>query len=311
MYILKRLIVLLLVMALPGCIVYQHRDTPTDDNTSWGKSQIYRMMTNGWFKRNISNRDRNEYLPDVHHKTGRIVFLAGANKLHVMDSNGDNMFEVPGAAPHDAGSPNWNRGAAGDFILFTHPASYAVSAVYRISPDGSNLVKITNPSATQKDESVDSIDDKHIVFTRMDTANNYDRDLYVKYIWDNRPVVRLTTTPNVSETQPVVSHDGSMLAYRASFGVNRDDEVHVARFNSATSVSVIHTIDLQLPAGVNIAGIDFSKDDQELLISTQTTDVVGSAIERKKEIFRTNLDGSNQTRLTNNTDLDVHPSAVP
>ena len=306
----RHLIVPILVMTLPGCIVYQHRDTPADDSSTWGKSQIYRMMTNGWFQQNISNRDRDEYSPDVHHHTGRIVFLAGMNKLHVMDSNGDNMFEVAGA-PQDTGSPAWSHEKSDDLILFTHPASVANSAVYRISPDGSNMAKITNPAATQSDESVDSLSGKHIVFTRLDTANNYDRDLYVKYIWDNRPEVRLTSTPNVSETQPVVSHDGTMLAYRASFGSGRDDEVHVARFTGATSISVIHTIDLQLPAGINISGIDFSENDQQLFISTQSTDVAGSAIERKKEIFRTNLDGSNQTRLTNNSDQDVYPNAVP
>ncbi|MGD9176143.1 MAG: hypothetical protein PVF29_18400 [Desulfobacterales bacterium] len=62
-------------------------------------------------------------------------------------------------------------------------------------PHGSALTKITNPSPNQKDEVADSIDDQHIVFSRYDPANNFDRDLYVKYIWDHRPEVRLTNTP--------------------------------------------------------------------------------------------------------------------
>ena len=185
------------------------------------------------------------------------------------------------------------------------------SAIYRISADGSGLTKITSPSATQKDEVADSIDDKFIIFTRYDTANNHDRDLYVKYIWDNRPEVRLTNTPDRSETLPVVSHDGKLLAYRASFGVDRDDEVHVARFTDPSTITVMHTIDLQLPADINISGIDFSRTDRELFISTQAKDVGGNLINRKQELFRVSLDGSGQRRLTNNADEDTHPSSIP
>ncbi len=133
----------------------------------------------------------------------------------------------------------------------------------------------------------------------------------MKYIWDNRPEVRLTNTPNQAETLPVVSHDGKMLAFRVSLGINQDDQIHVARFTSATSITVMNVIDLNLPADINISGIDFSPDDQELFVSTQAADVPGNLVNRKHEIFRVRLDGSNQLRLTNNSDEDVYPSAVP
>ncbi len=311
MRIYKTILLMCVFYALSGCakVVYQHRDMAGEEPT-WGKAQIYSMWVNGWFKTNISNRDRFEYSPDVQHHSKKIVFLAAGNKIHIMDSNGSNVTEVP-TAPQDAGSPRWSRGEGGSFILFSHPASTAQSAIYRIAPDGSALTKITSPSVTQKDEVADSIDDKHIVFSRYDSANNYDRDLYVKYIWDNRPEVRLTNTPDRSETLPVVSHDGNLLAYRVYFGVNQDDQVHVAMFDSPTSITVLHTVDLQLPADINISGIDFSRNDKELFISIQAEDVAGNLINRKQEIFRVLLNGSNQQRLTNNADEDVYPSSIP
>lgn len=305
----KMIILMCVFYALSGCVVYQHRDMAGEEPT-WGKTQIYRMWVNGWFKTNISNRDRYEYAPDIHHKSKKIVFLIEGNKIHIMDSNGSNVREVLNA-PMDAGSPRWSRGKGGGFILFSHPFSTAQSAIHRIASDGSALTKITNPSVSQKDEVADSIDDKHIVFSRYDSANNHDRDLYVKYIWDNRPKVRLTNTPDTSETLPVVSHDGKLLAYRVSFGPGQDDQVHVAKFNGPASISVLHTIDLQPPADINISGIDFSRNDKELFISTQAKDVPGTLINRKQEIFRVRLDGSNQKRLTNNADEDVRPSSIP
>ena len=311
MRIFRTILIMCMFYSLSGCatVVYQHREMAGEEPT-WGKAQIYRMWDNGWFKTNLSNRDRDEYEPDVQHRSQQIVFLAEENKIHVMDGNGSNVTEVP-VAPLDAGAPRWSRGEGGSFILFSHPTSFMQSAIYRIAPDGSALTKITSPSVTQKDEVADSIDDKHIVFCRFDSANNYDRDLYVKYIWDNRPEVKLTNTPDRSETLPVVSHDGRLLAYRVYFGTGQDDQVHVASFNGPASITVLQTIDLQLPADKNISGIDFSKNDKELFISIQVNDVAGNLMNRKQEIFRVRLNGTHQQRLTNNADEDICPSAVP
>jgi len=60
-------------------------------------------------------------------------------------------------------------------------------------------------------------------------------------------------------------------------------------------------------------GIDFSPQDNELLVSVQVTiaDVPTNAIQRRQEIFRVRRDGSEQYRLTTNADEDVYPSALP
>lgn len=295
-----------------GSIVYVHRPTPSDQVSQWGYAQIYHMNMDGSNKENLSNRNRHEVQPDVRHDGGKIVFLAEANQITVMDTDGANVSPVPNG-PNDAGTPRWSRGQGGGwFILFSHPASYAGTAIYRINPDGTGLTKITSPGPHQRDGAADSIDDKHIVFSRYDQANNDDRDLYVKYLWDHSPEVRLTNTPNQSETLPVVSHNGKMLAYRV-LRSGHDDQIHVAQFVTETSITVMHVIDLALPAETNISGIDFSPQDNELLVSVQVTiaDVPTNAIQRRQEIFRVRRDGSEQYRLTTNADEDVYPSALP
>ena len=103
----------------------------------------------------------------------------------------------------------------------------------------------------------DGLDGKHVVFQRYDSAS-HDRDLYVKYVWDNRPDEQLTNTPGISETLPVISHDGSMLAYRAFHGAGVNDQIIVAQFTPGVGLTTLHTINPAMPVNTNISGIDFS-----------------------------------------------------
>ena len=297
-------------LLIPACakVIYVNQQMSADSSLS--NSQIFRMNIDGSHITNISSTSRSDYSPDVSHDGERIVFLSGCNKIYTMNIDGSDVTEIPGV-PLDAGCPKWSRGESGWFIMFTSPASQLCSSIFIINPDGSNLKQITSPETYQDDEIIDSIDDKHIVFSRYDRENNNDRDLFVKYIWDTRPEIQLTNTPNQSETLPVVSHDGCYLAFRVFLGSGLDDQVHVARFTSSTSIEILYMIDLDYPADINISGIDFTDDDSKLLISTQASDIPGNLINIKQEIFSINLDGSNQQRLTNNSDSDVWPSSVP
>jgi Tol biopolymer transport system component len=297
-----------------GKVVYEHRITPVDQTAGWGPRQIYVMYENGWFKRKLSSSSRHEYLPDVRHDGKMIVFLVEGNHLYVMNTDGSGVTAVPNA-PTSAGTPRWSRGPGpgpgGHFILFNSPTSTTTSAIYRIALDGSGLAKVTNPQTpTRWDHLADSIDDKYIVFTRYD-SNTSQHDLYVKYIWDNRPEAQLTDTLDRSEELPVVSHNGKMLAYRVSIPSAIKDQVHVARFNNPTNVTGLYNYDLQLPASINISGLDFSRDDKELFVSVMAADVSSNVTNRRQEIFRLRLDGSNQRRITNNSDEDTYPSVLP
>jgi hypothetical protein len=300
----------LAVFLLSSCtVLYTHRDMAGDSST-WGKYQIYRMWGNGWSKTNISNRNRNEQLADIRNDGLKIVFVTTGNTVEIMDRDGTNPVPFPNV-PTDSAYPRWSVGEIGYFILFAHPASHAQTAIWRVNEDGTELVQVTHPSATQADETASVIDDKFIIFSRYDSANNHDRDLYLKYMWDDRPIVRLTNTQNISESLPVVSNNKQMVAYRA-FQSSAMDQIVVADIDRLNdTLNTISTISLRAPAAYNITGIDFSKDDSMLYFSAQANDVPGSLINRKQEIFRVNIDGTNQVRLTNNSDWDASPNAMP
>jgi hypothetical protein len=46
-------------------------------------------------------------------------------------------------------------------------------------------------------------------------------------------------------------------------------------------------------------------------VTVQASDVPGSLVDRKQEMFRVRLDGTGQRRLTEDEAEDVGPSAVP
>lgn len=290
-------------------VVFYREAFPTDGTSS--PSQIFSMNGDGSNVINLSNSTSSDSSPDVHGPTRRIVFwstrTAGAN-LHIMNLDGTGVTPIPGTP--SAYFPKWCPGGTSPFIVFVSPGYTASSAIWMINPDGTNLSQITFPPAGFSDEFADVADGKNIVFVRVNRTT-WDRDLFVKYIFDSRPEVALTNTPNVSEVLPVVSHNGRLLAYRAFLGAGQDDQVRVAQFTTEGQFSVIHTIDLAAPADINISGIDFSLDDKCLFVSTQAKDVAGSLINRKHEIFSVALDGSNQQRLTVNSDFDGYPSAAP
>lgn len=289
-------------------VVYVH--TPYPFNGPSGNSQIYKMKSDGNNPINLSNNAYYDFSPDVRHNGQQIVFTtvrSGPDRLYIMDITGSNVVSVPNTQAADF--PKWSR-EANPFIVFTYPAFSSTSAIYRIFPDGTGRTQVTFPGPNENDEIADVLDNKHIVFVRLDRANNFNRDLYVKYIWDNRPPVRLMNTPDRSETLPVISHDGQKLAFRVFLGAGQDDQVHVARLNGTSSITLLNTIDLNLPADINISGIDFSGDDTRLYISTQANDVAGNLINRKQEVFSVKLDGTDQRRLTINSDADNYPSAV-
>ena len=71
-------------------------------------------------------------------------------------------------------------------------------------------------------------------------------------------------------------------------------------------------ITLQPPiGGRRIGALAFSDDDERLYVATKSADVSASPDIKKYEIFSVKLDGTDVKRLTNNSALDLFPSAIP
>lgn len=292
-------------------IIFDRVVTTYDNQGTEEYAQIFRMDSNGNNVVNLSNRNWFESKPNVNNNGKKIVYISGYNEIYTMNVDGSDNKAVPNS-PRDANYPKWSRGVKDDFILFSYPYYSGHAAIYRINPDGSNLTQLTNPPPEEMDLGVISIDDSYIVFSRYHNIPNRRSDLYVKNLWDNSPETILIKAPlNCELYFPAVSHDGKKLAYRFWDLNNGQDYIQLVEFTSPTSTSSPKNLVLKSPAKWGITGIDFSSNDQEIIVSMEADDVPVSEIGRHQEIFKLSINGTNQTRLTNNLELDEHPSVIP
>ncbi|NPV03986.1 MAG: alpha/beta fold hydrolase [Syntrophaceae bacterium] len=273
-----------------------------------GHDQIYSMADNGFNQRNLSNNDAYEHSPDLSPDGTKIVFSSFRNppgeNIYIMDLDGRNVRQVTTGTGQRA-RPRW---APNGLIAFAYPAYTGKARIWTIRSDGTGLAAVTSPGPDESDDSGHDFYDagRMIVFSRWDRATQR-RDLYAVKSDGTRAAQRITNTPDVSEVDPVVSHDGRLLAYRAYSHSGGRDSIRIV---STGTWAPVREITLQPPADINISGLSFRADDQGLYVSVQASGIPGTDIGRKQEIFSIGLDGQNQRRLTNNEWRDTSPAAI-
>jgi Tol biopolymer transport system component len=282
-----------------------------------GYDQIYKMRTTGASQTNISNSADYDHYPDVSHHGKGIVFSSlrsgpGEN-IYVMDLDGANVQQIT-TGTFQRTKPNWGRDDLANLIAYSYPDFHFDTALWTVHEDGTNVRKITNPAPNTIDtgEQDDGGHDfrtggKFIVFSRYDRATR-DRDLYSIYFDGTQNFERITNTPDISETHPVISHDGKLLAYRAFY--KQPSFKETIRIVNVGTWTLVNEIGLQAPASRNIEGIDFSRNDKRLYFAAGASDVPGSE-NNKIEVFSVKLDGTDQRRLTKNEVRDNWPSVIP
>ncbi|MEM9556894.1 MAG: hypothetical protein AAGC60_21725 [Acidobacteriota bacterium] len=290
-----------------GDVVYAHR---SESGPAAGRSQIYRMGSSGASPVNLSNSQFSDGTPDVEHGDGRIAFSSsrGSDWLHIMQGDGSGVVAIPGTEL--ASRPRWSNLPWGEpFVVFTRGIGSPNASIWRVGLDGSGARQITFPADNESDELADVYDLKYVVFSRY-LRDEGQRDLFLQYMHDDRPPVRLTDTPDISETLPVVSRDNSRIAYAVRPHGARADRVVIAKLSQGSLV-VTRSVSLASPsADVNLSGIDFWPGGDGLYVSIQVDDVASPLLHRRQEVFAVDFAG-NQWRLTSNSDLDVYPSAAP
>ena len=271
-----------------------------------GHGQIYTMNQNGTSQANISNTPQTDHFPDIAPPGDRIAFSSfrdfGEN-IFIMGLDGQNLQQVTSGAGQRI-RPRW---AENDLIAFSYPAFTQNAQIWTVKPDGTDLQQITNPGPNESDDSGHDFyrAGEWIIFSRYDRTSKK-RDLYYARS-DGSELNRLTDTEGVSEVLPVISHDGTMLAYRAFYHVTHQETVRILNVADWTLVSEIV---LPAPADKNISGLDFSSNDQRLYVSIESSDVPGTLLNVKQEIFSIKLDGTDLVRLTNNLESDTAPVSI-
>jgi Tol biopolymer transport system component len=236
-------------------------------------------------------------MPDVSHDGKWVAFkrvVGGFDRIIVR-----KVDDAAGTTEKDLAQglrPRWSP--AGDWVVFRNQGK-----IYRIRPDGTSLTQITNPPAGVTDIfGHDCWDANTLVFGRGtgsmpgQTVGIYLQDIPTGTV----------TGPVLAGSNPVVSHDGTLLASEVKIplaammlhyiNINRIPSLqHVNRFSFAYGPNAT-TIQ-------NIGGIAFSANDERLLFSAIPPN------ETKREIYSIKVDdttGATQRLLTNAWD-DVYP----
>jgi Tol biopolymer transport system component len=282
------------------------RDTPD----GWSKSQIYLMDATGKVAIDITNDANTHHHPTLSPDGPRIAFASSrdhASGIYTMNLDGGapvlvhEVNDVRGLAWSPAGPIAYE--SAGDGNRFT---------IWLVDESGDGARRFTSPTENEDDDAGLAFVDggRTVVFSRYDRTT-HDRDLWIVPFDRSSDPAPLTRTPSISETLPVVSHDGKQLAYRSThMGPNYavDDTITIVEVGTW---KVVHDAFLQAPARWNVNGLDFTADDRALVFGADANDVGGTLQNLKGEIFVVGVDGANPVRLTRNAAFDAQPVSLP
>jgi hypothetical protein len=285
----------------PEVIVYAHENS---SDANW-HNQIYKINCDGNNPINLSHNENFELAPDVNHKTKKIVFESiEDNGFTTMDLNGSNRAVIPNTVL--GGDPKWSRNDE-SFIVFTTLPGNIGNSLHRIRPDGSDNVEIVKGVKDNVIRTADVVDDNHVVFSR--DSGGFDGEIFIKDMRDSSDPVNLTNTADKDESAPVISHNGSLIAFIVRHPTNSQaDEIYIARLDLPSTITVLHMIHLSSPAGQGIRELDFSSDDTRLYVSAGVIETEGTS--NTEQLFSIKLDGSEQFRVTLNDESDIQPSTV-
>lgn len=184
-----------------------------------GKYQIYTMSQRGEYQQNVSRNGFSDSFPDVS-PDGRSIafssarFFSGEN-IFVMDINGSNPRRLTSGLDRKV-RPRWSP--TSDKIAYADYIAPNRAIIYSILADGSGTPRqITDPGPSQSDSGGHDFLDFgfKLVFSRYDSATD-SYDLHWNFPSVPSSLITITSTNDLDETLPVASHNGEMLAFRAS-----------------------------------------------------------------------------------------------
>lgn len=283
-------------------------------------SQIHKMsllFDNPIQVSNVSETPDLENFPDVSPDGQKYVFISksgsGPEQITIR-----NMGETDGTPIYSSNNkliwPRWS--CQQDFIAFAEFINNQAKVFTVATEPGGTPNPVTSPGTNQSDSGGHDFFEggNKIVFARSNSTGGT-WDLYFTPYDGSGGAQVITPTSAVNELLPVVSHDGSRLAYLSYIPLAPGwmEFVTIVEIGNWVPVKVIT---LQPPlGGRKIGAIAFTHNDKGLYVATKSADVSATPDTKKYEIFLVKgLEPDQEVdieRLTTNDVMDHHPSAIP
>lgn len=243
-------------------------------------AEIYAMNVDGSGQINLTNNSWNDEYPAVSPDGMKIAFVSwrdGNKEIYVMDVDGSNQTNITNHYEYDL-DPAWSPD--GSKIAF-HSYRDGNAEIYVMNADGSNPARLTYNDQTIDTEPSWSPDSTKIVFQSF---QNYIVDIYVMNA-DGSNLTRLTDSSSQC-SDPSWSPDGSKIAF------SRNGKIY-----------------LMSPDGGNLTTIvDYPPGGSDPAWSSDGTKIVFCRYaDGNAEIYVMNADGSDQNRVTYNSEDDFEP----
>lgn len=234
-------------------------------------------------------------MPDVSHDGKWVAFkrvVGGIDRIIVRQAG-----DAAGTTEKNLAQgtrPRWSP--ADDWIAFRN-----LDKIYRIRPDGTSLLQITNPPAGVTDSyGHDYWNANTLVFGRgTGTLPGQTVGIFLQDI-----TTGVVTGPVLAGSLPVVSHDGTLMASEVKIATG-PALFHFINIYEIPALRFVYRIGFAYgpnnPSVSNAAHFAFSADDERLLFSAIPPS------ESKREIYSIKLDGSDMKRLTTNGWDDFYP----
>ena len=250
--------------------------------------------------------------------SSKIAFASnrdGSLQIYVMNADGTGQTRLTSNGSNND-SPRWSPN--GTKILFQsdrdNPGSGSFD-IYLMNADGSGQTRLTT-DANDDSAAVWSPDGTKIAFQSLRNGSWY--QVYSMNA-DGSNQLNLTNT-SFSESQPSWSPDGTKIAFASERDRPGFKSVHVMNSNGSNQHRVTFSSgeieDTQPAWSRDGSKIAFVSTRDSTLETWQETDDDGNVLNRSKlhlnkEIYLMNVDGSGQTRLTNELANDDSPSWSP
>ncbi len=259
-----------------------------------GNDEVYAMNLDGTNMVRLTFNDVPDGRASWSANGNHIAFasgVVGSRDIYIMNANGQALRNLTNTPNADEEWPEWSP--TGNSIIFSSNRD-GNHELYVSNMGGNNLIRLTYSVQDDKWPTY-SADGNWIAF-QSDLGSTAGRtDVFVMQA-NGSNVSRLTTTPALDQ-MPAWSPDGSKIAFMSTRDGNA--EIYAMNFDGSDQLRLTNT-----PA---VDGRPSWSRESDGIVFTSARDFALPSTFPKFEIYKMNGDGSNQTRLINNTIYDDFP----